>query len=237
MVPKVIKNDGEYEAALARVDQLMSQDWAALQAGTFSDTRREQIVNIALEHRIMTQFTSFVAVEDRIINEGGTQHTVTVPVEMPEGVRYEGVFGMAAEADTSSAPARGAYGGSFAAEGGGGGFFAFGAAPMAAPRQEKRLVPPPVQALTLLARQRLAPELQALLEGNTEIDPRIEVVGGEVKIKIVLRDTSAPTLDSLQKAGLHPDQIFDHAVIGRIPVEKLAVLAELDGVGSITLPE
>jgi Ca-activated chloride channel family protein len=41
----------------------------------------------------MTQFTSFVAVEETVITEGGKPRTVAIPVEMPEGVSYEGVFG------------------------------------------------------------------------------------------------------------------------------------------------
>jgi len=43
----------------------------------------------------MTQFTSFVAVEERVTNEGGKPKTIQVPVERPEGVSYEGVFGTA----------------------------------------------------------------------------------------------------------------------------------------------
>lgn len=43
----------------------------------------------------MTQFTSFVAVEEMTITEGGQPRRVDVPVEMPEGVSYEGVFGEA----------------------------------------------------------------------------------------------------------------------------------------------
>jgi hypothetical protein len=42
---------------------------------------------------LLTQFTSFVAVEEVKITQGGQARTVGVPVEMPEGVSYEGVFG------------------------------------------------------------------------------------------------------------------------------------------------
>jgi Ca-activated chloride channel family protein len=41
----------------------------------------------------MSQYTSFVAVEERIVNVGGQQRTIDVPVEMPDGVSYEGIFG------------------------------------------------------------------------------------------------------------------------------------------------
>ena len=45
----------------------------------------------------MTPFTSFVAVEETIVTDGGKPRRVDVPVEMPEGVSYEGVFGKEAE--------------------------------------------------------------------------------------------------------------------------------------------
>ena len=41
----------------------------------------------------MTQFTSFVAVEEQVVTKDGKPQRVEVPVEMPEGVSYEGVFG------------------------------------------------------------------------------------------------------------------------------------------------
>jgi len=41
----------------------------------------------------MTQFTSFVAVEETVRTEGGVPRRIDVPVEMPSGVSYEGIFG------------------------------------------------------------------------------------------------------------------------------------------------
>jgi hypothetical protein len=41
----------------------------------------------------MSQYTSFVAVEQKVVNIGGKQRTVDVPVEMPDGVSYEGILG------------------------------------------------------------------------------------------------------------------------------------------------
>ena len=54
---------------------------------------RESITALGLQYRLMTQFTSFVAVEEKIITDGTTPRRVDVPVEMPEGVSYDGVFG------------------------------------------------------------------------------------------------------------------------------------------------
>ncbi|HOW96339.1 MAG TPA: VIT domain-containing protein [Kiritimatiellia bacterium] len=53
----------------------------------------EEITALALKHRLMSEYTSFVAVEEKIVNEDGHPVTIQVPVEMPEGVSYEGVFG------------------------------------------------------------------------------------------------------------------------------------------------
>lgn len=50
---------------------------------------REAITKLGLDYRLLTPFTSFVAVEHRTISEGGRLRTVEVPVEVPEGVDGE----------------------------------------------------------------------------------------------------------------------------------------------------
>ena len=57
----------------------------------------DEITQLGLKYNLMTQFTSFVAVEEKVRNVDGKLQTVQVPVEMPEGVSYEGVFGEAEE--------------------------------------------------------------------------------------------------------------------------------------------
>ena len=79
--------------ARRRIDDLMSQDWLGLQQGAMKPALREQITQLGLDYRLMTQFTSFVAVEDRIVTKDGKPQRMEVPVEMPEGVSHEGVFG------------------------------------------------------------------------------------------------------------------------------------------------
>ncbi len=46
-----------------------------------------EITNTGLRYGIMTEYTSFVAVEQRIVNVGGKQRTVDVPVNMADGVK------------------------------------------------------------------------------------------------------------------------------------------------------
>jgi Ca-activated chloride channel family protein len=79
--------------ARAKVDDLMQQDLAGVQRGTPNPAMKEEILGLGLRYQLLTQFTSFVAVEHLRITEGNTVRTVPVPVEMPEGVSYEGVFG------------------------------------------------------------------------------------------------------------------------------------------------
>jgi Ca-activated chloride channel family protein len=79
--------------ARRRIGDLMSQDWLGKQQGSMKPALQEQITQLGLDYRLMTQFTSFVAVEDRIVTKDGKPQRVEVPVEMPEGVSHEGVFG------------------------------------------------------------------------------------------------------------------------------------------------
>jgi Ca-activated chloride channel family protein len=81
--------------ARAKVDRLVSEDYAGAQRGALNPELKEEVIKVALDHHIMTEYTSFVAVEETVITDGGTPRTIAVPVEMPEGVSYSGVFGEA----------------------------------------------------------------------------------------------------------------------------------------------
>jgi hypothetical protein len=82
--------------ARRRVDELMGEDYAGLQRGKVREDLREAITGLGLEYRLMTQFTSFVAVEEMTFNEGGQPRRIDVPVELPEGVSPKAVgdFGL-----------------------------------------------------------------------------------------------------------------------------------------------
>ena len=82
--------------ARKKIDHLMAEDWTGMQGGEPKGDLKQQITQLGLEHRLMTQFTSFVAVEEQTVTEGGEVRTIQVPVEIPQGVSYEGVFGPAA---------------------------------------------------------------------------------------------------------------------------------------------
>lgn len=57
-----------------------------------------EVTKLSIENRVLSQYTAFVAVEDRVrTNERGEPVRVEVPVEIPDGVSFEGVFGKSAE--------------------------------------------------------------------------------------------------------------------------------------------
>ncbi|MBX7175032.1 MAG: VWA domain-containing protein [Pyrinomonadaceae bacterium] len=73
--------------ARTRIDDLTSKDYNSVAQNDKTQPEIEQtITQIGLEYRLMTQFTSFVAVEEKVVNQGGKPVRVDVPVELPEGV-------------------------------------------------------------------------------------------------------------------------------------------------------
>jgi Ca-activated chloride channel family protein len=75
--------------ARAKVDYLMQQNWFEHQGSTPNGELVDEITRVGLEHHIMTQYTSFVAVEEQATVKEGKSATVEVPVELPEGVSPE----------------------------------------------------------------------------------------------------------------------------------------------------
>ena len=57
------------------------------------DGIRAGIIAHAIRYRLVTRFTSLVAVEEVIANVGGESRTVAVPAELPAGMQLERVFG------------------------------------------------------------------------------------------------------------------------------------------------
>jgi Ca-activated chloride channel homolog len=76
-----------------RIDDLMSQDFRGAQQGVMKDDVKQSIIQLGLDYRLMTQFTSFVAVEEMVVTDGGQPRRIDVPVEVPEGVNRSTVFG------------------------------------------------------------------------------------------------------------------------------------------------
>ncbi|MFL6282254.1 MAG: VWA domain-containing protein, partial [Pyrinomonadaceae bacterium] len=80
--------------ARRRVEDFMSQDYTGAQAGKIRDDLREAVTNLGLEYGLMTQFTSFVAVEEMTLTDGGVPRRVDVPVELPEGMAEQNALAL-----------------------------------------------------------------------------------------------------------------------------------------------
>ena len=57
--------------ARARIDNLMGQDYSGAQSGAMRAELKDTITQLGIEYRLMTQFTSFVAVEEMIVTRPG----------------------------------------------------------------------------------------------------------------------------------------------------------------------
>ncbi len=73
----------------------------ALRGGTKTEAANKEIEALGLEFRILTSFTSFVAVEEQIVNHNGTPTKVEVPVAIPEGVNRIMIDGVTETQDAS----------------------------------------------------------------------------------------------------------------------------------------
>lgn len=68
-----------------------------LQSARPAEADRDEITRLGLDYQLMTQYTSFVAVEEKVTNRNGVMQRIEVPLEIPHGVSHDGVFGTRAE--------------------------------------------------------------------------------------------------------------------------------------------
>jgi Ca-activated chloride channel family protein len=67
-----------------------------------SESVKRDIIDVGIKYNLMTNFTSFVAVEEKVVNEDGDSKRTEVPVELPEGTEREGYFGKEKESLSST---------------------------------------------------------------------------------------------------------------------------------------
>lgn len=72
----------------SRIQDLMNQMF-----GGETKSLVESVTNTALTYRLLSEYTAFVAVSEEVrVERDGSSRRVQVPVEVPQGVRYEGIF-------------------------------------------------------------------------------------------------------------------------------------------------
>ena len=227
--------------ARAKVDDLMMCDMQGMQQGKVSDELKNEIISLGLQYNLLTQFTSFVAVEELRITEGGKARTIRVPVEMPQGVSYSGVFG----------------------RGGGGGFGGMGGMALSMPSatRTKAVVPASsawyadsdASAMEDFRDEAVLERLEKTPTGN-ELSPadrrekllalkldeslrKLAAAGGSdpVEVRVTLRDFSDDAIAKLEALGfkLLAKATSVKLVVGTIPADKLDELALLEVVRKV----
>lgn len=79
--------------ARAKIDQIKSRDLAGVQHGTLAAELQHEIVRLGEQFGIMSEYTSFVAVDKLRVTIAGKPRLVSVPIELPAGTDYSGFFG------------------------------------------------------------------------------------------------------------------------------------------------
>jgi len=199
--------------ARTRVDMLMHEE----------GSNREEITQLGLNYRIMTPFTSFVAVEETIVTDGGKPRRVDVPVEMPEGVSYDGVFG-SRESDQKLTAFASPMQARMAATPG----FVGGAVMN---RQKLSMPPSPPAASGKGASSELS-VMKDESRRELKLDPSLLKRTGKVLVQVWLLDASEATMAKLKSLGFEattkPGSM--KMMIGRIDVASLKALSELAAV-------
>jgi Ca-activated chloride channel homolog len=233
--------------ARARIESLMDQDYSGAQSGNMRPDLKETITQLGIEYRLMTQFTSFVAVEEMIVTDGGQPRRIDVPIEVPEGVNPSAVM---VEEQTLNASAMSSGGLSNRVT----------VQPASSPRRAKGAggggrgyPPPPSQPPSVRGiRVELAksPEEQKLERVRTKVHPSIlaliqrvrrkEVLPGAVEaafvqadkavLQVWLTEKSDAARAKLKELGFEVmlDPKGSKLIVGRLPVDKLEALAALD---------
>ena len=243
--------------ARARIANLTARDYLGIQRGVPDPKLQEEITLVALDYSLMSQFTSFVAVEEKIVTEGGKPKKVAVPVEMPEGVSYQGVFGDRKEgrvqgmlAATSVYQAYGGYASQSPAATTAP--TVAGAAPSFKPTKldssvsrsaEKKAEPPkpkPVdrrQQLLTARLDRMLIDIAAKLDknGDYQVPGKLVVKQNKVRVGIRLSVVSNANLAKLAKLGfeIRANGKTGSTVSGVAPVKNLEALALLEFVRKI----
>lgn len=79
--------------ARSKVDAISDGNEEAIAQGSLADPLRKEIVRLGERYRIMTPFTSFIAIEKSRVTVGGEPMLVQIPIELPEGMSWKGLFG------------------------------------------------------------------------------------------------------------------------------------------------
>lgn len=207
--------------ARRKIDDLMNRDLAGVQRGAIDPGTKEAITQLGLHYKLMTQYTSFIAVEDRIVHEGGQPRRIEVPVEMPAGVSYDGL-----EAKKMSLA---------------GSVMTRPAAPMVSSRGDSRVRQEMVKDKESGVVDRAAPKAVAILAETPNLDKLDSALqamgpGQTVKVEVWLTATNPALLAHLKRLGfVLVDGANGQRLVGHIPSAQLRALAQIEEVRLVKL--
>ncbi len=230
-VPVDLPAGGESNAVLASL-------WARMQIDSLQHEpgSEAEVTKLGLDYGLMTQYTSFVAVEEKTVTEGGKARRVEVPVELPEGVSWEGNFG-----GPQAVALRGAAMGFVAGSAGGvvggvagGAPGGFGGGVIGGIAGAVHVAPMPVSPPPPPGRKeavRAVPQAAERVDAKAKMDPALAGLTGEVRVRLVLGDTREAVLAALAAAGAEVvERKPAGVVIARVDASKLEALARMDAV-------
>jgi len=92
-----IPSDAREHDALAslwareRVEGLMAEDWQGIEEGAPKQKLKKEIIALGVDYSLVTQFTSFIAIDESRRGKDGRPMAVHVPVELADGMSREGL--------------------------------------------------------------------------------------------------------------------------------------------------
>ncbi len=239
-LPKTV-GDGSSVASLwarARLAEMKSGGYTARALGAKAEGE-EAMTKLALDYRLMSEYTSFVAVDRSVSNPDKVSRTVGVPTEMPDGMKFDGRLTKVGAGTPGLSQM-----GSFARNRGGaspGGPGGFGGGAAGAPLA--------IRANGLIAdRAALGIEFitydptdnSLVVEGKENGKRTVEIAKGlleakgAVDLKITIKAVSQARLELLRKAGL---KVGSHdggtLVFGTATAKAIREIAKLDFVERI----
>ena len=85
---KAVENDGIGDIWARKKIDTMIDDWHLGDSDA-----KNKVIELSIKHNLMSKFTSFVAVEEKIVNPNGNSILADVHIDLPEGWNYDAVFG------------------------------------------------------------------------------------------------------------------------------------------------
>ncbi len=212
--------------ARARVENLMNEDYAGAQSGNMRADLKDTITQLGIEYRLMTQFTSFVAVEEMIVTDDGQPRRIDVPVEVPQGTKdvdYDEV----SKTKTVALPKQS----SIIRQSSDPAVMGTPPPPYSVATRTELLDQRPVEELRLKLHHTLFAVVAKLQRKETlsAADERGFIRNGKAEVQVWLTDKSPASLAKLKELGFEVvlDSKTSNLIIGRLPVEKIETLARL----------